>query len=223
MVVLPPQDPAAIGVTVLTRRPRSRIVVVMNIRFWIMVWLCLFPRATRLWSADQSVAEKRRDYLLSGMRAEREKLRSGQVVITGEHWSNTTVSLGMMRFSVRFDVYFDHDTKSYRYTQRDYLPQGTRGMDPRWKTSLLARSELPRGTTPEGVEWGTTLKTELVHHEHYRPHAEARQSLFESIEVFDHRQRNHSAQGDVSPSQFAEALSPLSRPHEAWGSPSIGK
>ncbi len=51
-----------------------------------------------------------------------------------------------------------------------------------------------------------TLKKELVHHEHYRTHAEARQCLFESIEVFYNRQRNHSAQSDISPSQFAEAL-----------------
>ena len=195
----------------------------MNLLSSIIVALCLLTPAQPPASADDAVVEMHRRFLLTGMRAEREKLRSGQVVITGEHWSNTTVSLGMIRFSVRFDVSFDHDSRSYRYTQRDYLPQGTRGMDPRWKTSLLARSELPRGTTPEGLEWGTTLKKELVHHEHYRPHAEARQSLFESIEVFDHRQRNHSAQGDVSPSQFAEALSPLSLPHEAWGSPSIGK
>ena len=196
----------------------------MNIlRFGFFFIVTLLHFAVPSMSDEADLRETQRQFLLTGMRAEREKLRSGQVVITGEHWSNTTVSLGMMRFSVRFDVYFDHDSKSYRYTQRDYLPQGTRGMDPQRKTSLLARSELPRGTTPEGLEWGTTLKKELVHHEHYRPHAEARQSLFESIEVFYHGQRNHSAQGDVSPSQFAEALSPLSRPHEAWGSPSIGK
>ena len=51
-----------------------------------------------------------------------------------------------------------------------------------------------------------TLKKELVHHEHYRTHAEARQSLFKYIEVFYNRQRSHSALGYVSPAQFAEAL-----------------
>ena len=66
-----------------------------------------------------------------------------------------------------------------------------------------------------------TLKKELVHHEHYRTHAEARQSLFKYIEVFYNRVRNHSALGYMSPSQFAEALSPLSRAHEAWGSPGL--
>jgi transposase InsO family protein len=51
-----------------------------------------------------------------------------------------------------------------------------------------------------------TLKKELVHHEHYRTHAEARHSLFEYIEVFYNRTRSHSALGYLSPAQFAEAL-----------------
>ena len=51
-----------------------------------------------------------------------------------------------------------------------------------------------------------TLKKELVHHETYRTHAQARQSLFEYIEVFYNRQRSHSALGYKSPAQFAEAL-----------------
>ena len=51
-----------------------------------------------------------------------------------------------------------------------------------------------------------TLKKELVHHEHDRTHAEARQSLFKYIEVFYNRTRSHSALGYVSPAQFADAL-----------------
>ena len=51
-----------------------------------------------------------------------------------------------------------------------------------------------------------TLKKELVHHENYATHAEARQSLFEYIEVFYNRVRRHSALGFKSPAQFAEAL-----------------
>ena len=37
-----------------------------------------------------------------------------------------------------------------------------------------------------------TLKTELTDHEDYRTKAQARQSLFEYIEVFYNRQRRHS-------------------------------
>ncbi len=51
-----------------------------------------------------------------------------------------------------------------------------------------------------------TLKKELVHHETYRTRAEARQSLFEYIEVFYNRVRRHSALGYKSPAQFAEAI-----------------
>jgi len=51
-----------------------------------------------------------------------------------------------------------------------------------------------------------TLKKELVHHETYQTHAQARQSLFEYIEVFYIRIRRHSALGFKSPSQFAEAI-----------------
>jgi transposase InsO family protein len=50
-----------------------------------------------------------------------------------------------------------------------------------------------------------TLKKELVHHENYATHAEARHSLFEYIEVFYNRVRRHSALGYLSPAQFAKA------------------
>ena len=47
-----------------------------------------------------------------------------------------------------------------------------------------------------------TLKTELVDHEDYRTRAEARQGLFEYIEVFYNRQRRHSYLGYVSPEEY---------------------
>ena len=47
-----------------------------------------------------------------------------------------------------------------------------------------------------------SLKTELVHHEHYRTREEAKASVFEWIEVFYNRQRLHSALGYRSPAEF---------------------
>jgi transposase InsO family protein len=47
-----------------------------------------------------------------------------------------------------------------------------------------------------------TLKTELVHHEHYATHEAARASIFEYIEVFYNRQRLHSTLGYRSPEAF---------------------
>jgi len=49
--------------------------------------------------------------------------------------------------------------------------------------------------------WGT-LKTELVNHEHYTTRDQARQSIFEYIEVFYNRKRLHSSLGYVSPEAF---------------------
>jgi transposase InsO family protein len=51
-----------------------------------------------------------------------------------------------------------------------------------------------------------TLKGELVHHEHYATHAQARASIFEYIEVFYNRQRLHSTLGYRSPEAFEAAL-----------------
>ena len=53
--------------------------------------------------------------------------------------------------------------------------------------------------------WGS-LKTELVHHEHYATREEARASIFEYIEVFYNRKRLHSSLGYMSPEAFEASL-----------------
>lgn len=45
----------------------------------------------------------------------------------------------------------------------------------------------------------STLKKELVDHEDYRKREKAKQSLFECIQVFYNRQRQHSYLGYLSP------------------------
>ena len=47
-----------------------------------------------------------------------------------------------------------------------------------------------------------TLKTEHVHHQRYRTREEARQDIFEWIEVFYNRDRRHSTLGYRSPAEF---------------------
>lgn len=47
-----------------------------------------------------------------------------------------------------------------------------------------------------------TLKTELVYRHWYTTRAEARQAIFEYLEVFYNRQRRHSALGYLSPMQY---------------------
>lgn len=51
-----------------------------------------------------------------------------------------------------------------------------------------------------------TLKTELVHHQHYASREEARQSIFEYIEVFYNRIRLHSWLDYQSPEAFEAAI-----------------
>ena len=48
----------------------------------------------------------------------------------------------------------------------------------------------------------STLKRELVYRESYKTREEAKQSLFEYIEIFYNRKRRHSTLGYVSPFQF---------------------
>jgi putative transposase len=47
-----------------------------------------------------------------------------------------------------------------------------------------------------------TLKTELIHHQTYTTRAEARQAVFEYIEIFYNRERLHSANGYLSPVDY---------------------
>jgi putative transposase len=51
-----------------------------------------------------------------------------------------------------------------------------------------------------------TLKNELVNHEHYATREQARQSIFEYIEVFYNRKRLHSSLGYQSPEAFEAGL-----------------
>ncbi|SMG64014.1 transposase, partial [methanotrophic bacterial endosymbiont of Bathymodiolus sp.] len=50
-----------------------------------------------------------------------------------------------------------------------------------------------------------TLKTELVDDEDYRTREQAKQSLFEYIEVFYNRQRRHSYLDYLSPNEYEQA------------------
>ena len=51
-----------------------------------------------------------------------------------------------------------------------------------------------------------TLKGELVRQQHYATQAQAKDSIFEYIEVFYNRQRCHSANGYLAPLAYEQAL-----------------
>jgi putative transposase len=90
-----------------------------------------------------------------------------------------------------------HSDRGVQYASDDY--QG-----------LLERQGITPSMSGKGDCWDNavmesfwaTLKTELVHHEHYQTRNEARRSIFEYIEVFYNRIRLHSSLGYVSPEAF---------------------
>ncbi len=47
-----------------------------------------------------------------------------------------------------------------------------------------------------------TLKTELIHQQQFKTRSEAKQAIFEYIEVFYNRERIHSANGYLSPVKY---------------------
>jgi putative transposase len=57
-----------------------------------------------------------------------------------------------------------------------------------------------------GESWFSTLKTELVHRYAWPTRAQARQAIFEFIEVFYNRQRLHSSLGMLSPVEYEHTL-----------------
>lgn len=51
-----------------------------------------------------------------------------------------------------------------------------------------------------------SLKTELIHHEKFISRKQASEKIFEYIEIFYNRQRLHSSNGYMSPSEFEEKM-----------------
>ena len=50
------------------------------------------------------------------------------------------------------------------------------------------------------------LKTELIHHENFLTRKQANEKIFEYIEIFYNRQRLHSSNNYMSPSEFEEKM-----------------
>ena len=76
--------------------------------------------------------------------------------------------------------------------------------------ALLTQHGIQQSMSRKGNCWDNavsesffhTLKTELVHHQTYQTRAEAKQAIFEYIEVFYNRERLHSSNGYWSPVDF---------------------
>jgi transposase InsO family protein len=65
---------------------------------------------------------------------------------------------------------------------------------------------LPIGYNAVSESFFHSLKTELVHHQRYQTREEAKQDIFEYIEVFYNRERIHSANNYMSPVNYEMQL-----------------
>jgi transposase InsO family protein len=94
-----------------------------------------------------------------------------------------------------------HSDRGVQYASEDYqyLLQSHR-MEP----SMSGKGDCWDNACMESF-W-STLKNELVNHEQYATREEARQSIFEYIEVFYNRKRLHSSLGYLSPEAFEASL-----------------
>jgi transposase InsO family protein len=93
-----------------------------------------------------------------------------------------------------------HSDRGVQYASEDYQQLLTRyGIT----VSMSGRGNCYDNAMMESF-WAT-LKTELVYLQRYASHDEARQSIFEYIEVFYNRKRLHSSLGYLSPEAFEAA------------------
>ena len=93
-----------------------------------------------------------------------------------------------------------HSDRGVQYASEDYQHLlASRGI-----TASMSRSGDCYDNAMMESFWAT-LKTELVHLRHYATREQAKQSIFEYIEVFYNRRRLHSALGYISPESFEAA------------------
>jgi putative transposase len=99
------------------------------------------------------------------------------------------------------DGLLHHSDRGVQYASDDYRHLlDIHGME----ASMSGRGDCWDNACAESF-WAT-LKTELVHQEHYQTREQARQSIFEYIEVFYNRKRLHSSLGYQSPEAFEAGL-----------------
>lgn len=94
-----------------------------------------------------------------------------------------------------------HSDRGVQYASQDYRDRlGALGLE----ASMSRKANCYDNATMESF-W-STLKHELIYRHQFRTHAEARQGIFEWIEVFYNRARLHSSLGFKSPVDFENQL-----------------
>lgn len=128
----------------------------MILKYLVMVTLCGIHLVSSAFCDDELVLKKRL-FVAAGMRAEREKLRSGHVIYLGEHTSHSVdiPDIPEYRVPVRFEYYFDHESRRFRHQTRDYRPFKTDTDIAKQLAKTRQTKDLPHGVTSDGKEWVT--------------------------------------------------------------------
>jgi len=92
-----------------------------------------------------------------------------------------------------------HSDQGSTYASGDYQRQLK---DNQLRCSMSRKAECLDNAVAESF-FGT-LKNELVYHEDYKTRAEARQSIFEYVEVFYNRKRRHAFLNYMTPVEYEE-------------------
>jgi putative transposase len=90
-----------------------------------------------------------------------------------------------------------HSDRGVQYACGDYRAL----LDQLGAVASMSRAGECYDNAPKESFW-STLKNELIHHEHFATRERARAAIFDYIEVFYNRQRLHSSLGYISPEAF---------------------
>ena len=90
-----------------------------------------------------------------------------------------------------------HSDRGVQYASKDYQ-------------KLLQKNQMICSMSRKGVPYDnacaetffSTIKLEMIYHEHYKTRAQAQTAIFEYIEVYYNRQRRNAAIGNISPCEF---------------------
>ena len=99
----------------------------------------------------------------------------------------------------KVDEVIVHSDQGSTYASGDYRQQL---IDNKLRCSMSRKGECLDNAVAESF-FGS-LKNELIYHEDYRTKAEARQSIFEYIEVFYNRKRRHAFLNYMTPVEYEE-------------------
>lgn len=92
-----------------------------------------------------------------------------------------------------------HSDQGVQYASRDYQ-------------ALLQKNHIIPSMSRKGVPYdnactesfSSTIKLEMICHEHYATRAQAQAAVFEYIEVYYNRQRRNAAIGNITPAEFRQ-------------------